>query len=61
MNIDPTPASLAPNVFTSLGGLTGQFWSTLIGAVVGAIVGGLISAALQLYGFQPCSQAKSHT
>ena len=28
--------------------LNGQFWSTLIGAVVGAVVGGLITLAIQL-------------
>lgn len=34
----------------SLGALGGQFWSTLIGAVVGAIVGGMISFGLQVHG-----------
>jgi hypothetical protein len=36
----------------SLGGLAGQFWSTLIGAVVGAAVGGLISYLIQRSGIK---------
>jgi hypothetical protein len=37
-------------ILSSLGGLSGQFWSTLIGAVVGAVVGGVISFAIQVHG-----------
>jgi hypothetical protein len=36
--------------FQELGGLSGAFWPTIIGAIVGAIVGGLISFLLQIYG-----------
>ena len=35
------------NPLSSLGGLAGQFWSTLLGAVVGAAVSGLVSWRLQ--------------
>ncbi len=35
---------------SSLGGVAGPFWSTLIGAVVGAVVGGVISYMIQRSG-----------
>jgi hypothetical protein len=42
--IDAYAYSLLP----AIGQLNGQFWSTLIGAVVGAVVGGLITLGIQL-------------
>jgi hypothetical protein len=39
----------AYSLLPSVEKLNGQFWSTLIGAVVGAVVGGLITLGLQLW------------
>ncbi len=35
------------SLFTSLGGLGGTFWSTLIGAIVGALSAGTMSFVIQ--------------
>ena len=41
-----------------LGGLTGPFWPTLIGAVVGAVVGGIITFGIQVNGVRIARQER---